>query len=193
MLEYKSQTVMSSLKGVSFLLNSVAERTGTVNVIDSNHHHFLEYWITSGAYRQGDPRDVKFAHKLANAWLEQPNKPILEIALNLLDDIFLEGNIIFHKSHKSLKYMGIERCSHGHIGAGGIKNPSLRKLSYALGRKANTSHTHKSQIVDGVWSPGTLSGVADHRPAFARKGPNDWSQSYLETYDDGQRNLVHLI
>jgi DNA-binding ferritin-like protein (Dps family) len=194
MKEYKLNTVVDSLQDVVVVLNSIAERTNVVNIIDSNHHAFLEYWITSGAYRSGDPRDVKFAHILAAKWLNAPNTSILQIALDSLGgDVKLADNILFHKSYISLKYLGIERCNHGHVGAGGIKAPSLRKLSYQLGRKANTGHTHKSQIVDGVWSPGTLTGIAEERAAFARKGPNDWSNSLIKTYDDGQRNLEHLI
>ncbi len=193
MKEYRQETVQSSLRFVAGILNSYAERVNEVNIIDSNHHKFLEIWITKGNYRNGDPRDIVFAHQLAASWTANPHVPILKLAFDLVPNCKLSSKIKFHDGYTSLQFMGIERSQHGHIGAGGKRNPSFLKLGQALGGKSNTGHTHKSQIIGEIWSAGTFCGVGPNRPGYARAAPSDWAQTYIETYADGQRNLVHIV
>ena len=185
----RSTTVEEDLKRVGTFLNDAAQFS-KVNVIDSNHHKFLEYWITSGAYRVGDPANIKFAHKLAEAWLSNPRTPILLTALRCAG-VDLNSKVIFHGSIKSLKFKGIERSQHGHLSSTG-KPRVLGKLMEELG-PCNVAHTHVVQIIGEAWNPGTFSGVGERRPEYACKGPNKQGNAYIRVYPDGQRELVHIF
>lgn len=187
---HSTKTVEEDLRDVGRLLQSASQLVDHINVIDSNHHKFLEFWITSGAYRLGNPADIQFAHRLADAWLSNPETPILAIALRVAG-VAIPSNVIFHKSTKPLKFMGIERSQHGHASSNG-RPKQLSKLMEEIGSSI-IGHTHISQIVGEAWNVGTFSGIADHRPAYALSGPNKWSNSYIRVYEDGQRELVHVF
>lgn len=188
--EYKTQTVQQDLKWVGEVLNTAASMTGKVNIVDSNHHKFLEYWITSGAYRVGNPADIKFAHELAHRWLDAPEVPILQTAL-MVAGVKLKTNVTFWNSTKSIKFKGVERSQHGHCQSGGRPKGDA-KYGEELG-PCNIGHTHRTWIVGDAYGVGTFSGIADHRPAYAKNGPNKWSNSYIRTYPCGQREIVHVF
>ena len=188
--EYRTQTVEKDLQNVGRVLAKAASLTKIVNIIDSNHHKFLEYWITSGAYRIGNPADIKFAHRLAAEWLEHPEVAILKIALQIAG-VQVPSNIIFHNSIKPLKYKGIERSQHGHGSSSG-KPATLSRLLEELG-PCIIGHTHKSQIIGDAWNVGTFSGIGDKRPHYARNFANKQSNSYIRIYKCGQRELVHVF
>lgn len=187
---YNTSTIEEDLERVSSMLEYASEKVEKVNIIDSNHHKFLEYWITSGAYRVGNPANIRFAHRLADAWLASPETPILETALRVAGFAIPE-NVVFHNSIRSLKFMGIERSQHGHVSSNG-RPKQLSKLMEEIGSSI-IGHTHVSQIVGEAWNVGTFSGVGDRRPGYALNGPNKQSNSYVRTYDDGQRELVHVF
>lgn len=188
--EYGATTLEAELELTGHLLNEAATRVEIVDVIDSNHHKFLEYWIAGGSYRLGNPKNIHLAHKIADAWLSDPHTPILETALKCAG-IKLEKNILFHKSYKSLKFKGIER-QHGHAGSSGPKGFSLEKVNQELGA-SNTMHRHHCAIVGDAWCGGTLSGIADKRPLYARAGANKQANAYIRIYEDGLRELVHIF
>jgi hypothetical protein len=188
--EYKCTTVKEDLIRVGNLLIQAAKLGPVVNIIDSNHHKFLEYWITSGAYRVGNPENISFAHCLAAEWLATPKVPILQTALECAG-VLLPDSVKFHISTKSLKFKGIERSQHGHVSSSG-KGKVLAKTLEELG-PCNIGHTHVTQIIGEAWNVGTFSGIGDKRPAFARQGANKQSNSYIRTYPCGQRELVHII
>lgn len=187
---YRSTTVEADLQRVGALLNCAASKVDVVNVIDSNHHKFLEYWIASGAYRAGNSEDILFAHKLAESWLRNPEIPILKTAL-LCAEIVLRPNVKFHLGYKSLKFAGIERSQHGHASSRG-KAGNIAKMLEELG-PCNYGHTHITQIVGRAWNVGTFSGIGDRRPAYAKQGANKQSNSYIRLYANGQRELVHIF
>jgi hypothetical protein len=187
--EYKTATVQADLARVGELLNTAAGMA-QVNVIDSNHHKFLEYWISSGAYRIGHAADIMFAHKLAEAWLRCPEIPILKTAI-LCAGVQLNSSIKFHLGYKSFKFAGIERSQHGHASSRG-KAGTLTKMLEELG-PCNYGHTHLTQIVGRAWNVGTFSGIGDRRPAYAKQGANKQSNSYIRIYANGHRELVHIF
>jgi hypothetical protein len=193
--ELNTTTVKEDLDFMVAKLNVLFSGTGastvkTVNIVDSNHHKFLEYWITSGKYRRGDHRNILFAHKLAVAWLENPKLPILQSAVNLLSTKL--GKCEFFTGIDSLAYAGVERLQHGHTDSVGRRNPPLDRLQEELG-PCNVGHAHTSAIVGEAYRVGTMSGIAENRPAYARQGANKWSQSYIRGYENGQRQLVHIV
>ena len=188
--EYGATTLKAELENTGRLLNDAAKLVETVDVIDSNHHKFLEFWIAGGNYRLGDPENIHMAHKIADAWLSDPHTPILETALRCAG-IKLEKNILFHKSYKSLKFKGIER-QHGHASSSGMKGFSLEKINLELG-PSNTMHRHYCAIVGDAWCGGTFSGVGDRRPNYAKQGANKQANAYIEIYDDGLRTLTHVF
>jgi hypothetical protein len=188
--EYGATTLKAELENTGKLICEAANYVGTVDIIDSNHHKFLEYWIAGGKYRLGNPENIRMAHEIAAAWLKDPHTPILKTALAVAG-VEIPSNVIFHKSYKSLKTKGIER-QHGHAGSSGQKGISLAKLAEELGA-SNTMHRHTCGIIGRAWCGGTWSGVADKRPNYARAGANKQANAYIKIYSDGQRELVHVF
>ncbi len=188
--EYGATTLRAELLNTGKLICDAAAKVETVDIIDSNHHKFLEFWIAGGTYRLGNPENIEMAHCIAAAWLRDPHTPILKTAL-LVAGVKLPENVLFHKSYKPLKFKGIER-QHGHASSDGKKGISLAKLEQELGA-SNTMHRHTCQIVGRAWCGGTFSGVGDKRPLYARAGANKQANAYIRIYEDGQRELVHVF
>jgi hypothetical protein len=193
--ENSTSTVLEDLEHVAEMLTDLFDGSYIkhVNIVDSNHHHFLESWITSGKYRKGDHRNILFAHKLATQWLEQPALPILQSAMLLLaSNRRLAKKFEFYTGIDSLTYSGVERLQHGHVDGTGKRNPPLDRLLVELG-PCNVGHAHCSEIIGEAFRVGTMCPIGAARPAYARKGPSKWSQSYVRGYENGQRQLVHII
>lgn len=177
----------------SFFINSYRPWCKGV-VMDSNHHTHLgrwlqeqnglkdpvnaEYWIAMQArvyalLRKGAPINyLKEALKLASL------ADIDRLALFMNED---DSYIICPDASG-----GIECNIHGHNGVSGSRGTPNQFAK--MGRKANTAHTHKAGILDGVYTNGTCAIL---NPDYVR-GPGAWSHTLTATYRNGKRALITM-
>jgi hypothetical protein len=111
---------------------------------------------------------------------------ILEFALRSEGELtapfkFLKADESFLTCNKK-----IENGMHGHFGPSG-RFGTPENLS-KMARKANTAHTHSAGIFSGLYIAGTSSKLRwDYT-----KGPSNWTNSHILTYENGKRTIVTI-
>lgn len=76
---------------------------------------------------------------------------------------------------------------HGHLGPNGSRG-SLRSLS-VIGSRFIIGHSHSPGIYEGGYQVGTSSVL---RMEY-NGGPSSWMQSHAALYENGKRQLIHVI
>lgn len=160
-------------------------------VCDSNHDNMLTRWLREGDYREDHVNAIFFLEcqlRVYRALRESYDRDY-----HLLEDLCYEAGLSkevkFLREDESFilcpeKGDGIECGMHGHRGIDGSRGTPAQ---YArMGRRANTGHTHRAGIHDGVYTSGLL-GLLN---MIYNVGPSSWSHSIILTYPNGKRTIV---
>jgi hypothetical protein len=149
-----------------------------------NHEDFLKRWIAAVEYAD-DPVNHYEGVCLAKASLEG-HMPF-EFAMRERYAVKDQDRIRFLNVKDSFKVNGIENGVHGHIGAGGKRNPGMVGLeSYG---PCNTGHTHSAAILREVVRVGT----ATYLQLSYNDGASSWTQTLNIQHYDGARQLITVI
>lgn len=193
-LHYKKQVnVHESLRLSAQFLQALAD-TSQVLVVSSNHHDAFMKWLKEADIKK-DPENAETYYS-SNYKLYQSLRTtgvIPNIYALYLQGFFYLTGVTFLEDDESFVICsdedgkgGIELGMHGHLGVNGRRgSPDQFR---ALGRKANTGHTHSAQIIDGIYTAG-VSGKLD---MGYNKGPSSWSHSHILTYKNGKRTIVTI-
>lgn len=149
-----------------------------------NHEDFLLRWIKDGEFAD-DPINFYEGVCLAKATIEGAMP--FEFAMRQRVSKKNLGMIRFLGIKDSFKVNGIENGVHGHIGAGGKRNPGMVGLeSYG---PCNTGHNHSAAILREVVRVGT----ATHLQLSYNDGASAWTQTLCVQHYDGARQLITVI
>ena len=161
-------------------------------VVDANHDDpWIQRWFREYDYRK-DPANAEIfleGQRYLYAQLRTGKMPrdinMLEWALK---HVGLKAKMKFLVADESYLICNkkIECGMHGHLGPAG-RFGSPQNLA-AMGRKANTAHTHSAGIYNGLYVAGTSTNLRwDYN-----KGPSSWTNSHILTYPNGKRTIVTL-
>jgi hypothetical protein len=169
-----------------------AEPDCRVVVVESNHDQALGRWLRDTDYRKDPPNAVYYLKlQYQNYRSMDEGRPfhLFEYAVrDKLEDA--EGDkIVFLKEDDSFEICGpdgIENGYHGHRGINGSRGSTqqFRKLNTRMSK----GHSHTAEIVDGVYSAGTLSKM----DLGYNVGGTTWSHSNIVTYPNGKRAIVTI-
>jgi hypothetical protein len=186
------ESVEAELRDCSKFLHEAGREWCKTLVVDSNHDNALTRWLKETDWRD-DMVNAEFylraqAEVLKNIRLGNDEFHLIE---HVLRELGCPRGVQFLREDESFILCrdargGIECGMHGHLGLDGAK-PSARSFT-KMGRKANTAHTHKAGIVDGVYTAGHSS---NGRQRY-RRGPSSWSWSEIVTYPNGKRAIVTM-
>lgn len=180
--------------GAEFL--KAAERPDTQShVVPSNHDGgaFVK-WLKNPHAHTSDPLNFTFWHasnlkKGEEIEKGNPKFDIFEWAIRSFADLkrtdFLEEGKSFTIC-KTKDSSGIECALHGHQGPDGSRGSP--RAFRNIGRKANTGHTHKPGIINGVYT----AGVTGKYDMDYNRGPTTWSHSHILTYPNGKRTILTI-
>jgi len=163
-----------------------------VVVVESNHDQALGRWLKDTDYRKDPPNAVYYLFLQYNKYRAMDeDRPfhLFEFAVrNKLEDAE-NDKIIFLKEDESFEICGpegIENGYHGHRGINGARGSTqqFRKLNTRM----NKGHSHTAEIVDGVYSAGTLSNL----DLGYNVGGTTWSASNIVTYPNGKRTIITI-
>lgn len=186
------ESVRRELQDVVRFLEQSQREDCTVLVVDSNHDNALTRWLRESDYRR-DPINAIFfleaqLRKYRAIESNETDFHIIEWALRLLG---CPEEIEFLREDESFVILrdrgGIECGMHGHLGPNGSRG-TPRGLS-RLGRRANTGHTHSTEIIDGLYVAGTSTKL----DVGYNRGPSSWSHSHIVTYPNGKRAIVTMF
>ena len=187
-----ADVVEEELREVVAFLEHVKRRDCEVIVVDSNHDNALGRWLRETDYRRDPPNALFFLRcqtRMYEAIHEgEDNFHLVEWALRFVG---ADRMVRFLRQDESFvicrdKQGGIECGMHGHLGPRGAKGTPLALSK--MGRKANTGHTHGTEIIDGMYVAGTCSNM----DVGYNKGPSDWSHSHIVTYANGKRAIYTM-
>lgn len=159
-------------------------------VCDSNHDNMLNRWLREEDYKD-DPKNAIFflecqlrVYKALQAYENPHDYHLLE---NLCFEHGVDG-VSFLRADESFIICpeyghGIECGMHGHLGVDGARGNPAQFAK--MGRKANTGHTHRAGIHDGIFTSGLL-GLLN---MLYNMGPSSWSHSIIVTYANGKRAI----
>lgn len=188
-----AESVREELQEVVALIERADRDYCKMVVIDSNHDNAMTRWLRESDYRR-DPMNALFfleAQLRFYRAIEEDDKEFhaIEWALQTLG---CPESVEFLRQDESFVLLrerggGIECGMHGHLGPNGSRG-TPRGLS-RMGRRANTGHTHTSEIVDGLYVAGTSSQL----DMGYNKGPSSWTHSHIVTYPNGKRAIVTMF
>jgi hypothetical protein len=169
-----------------------SDRESKIIIVDSNHHNHLGRWLKE---QEGlkDPGNAIFWLELnaiiLRAIKKGENPIILQEAFRAVDKNYDDfPRVKFLGEDESFVICGdIEGGMHGDVGPNGSRGSPAAFAR--MGKKANTGHTHKAQVVDGVYVSGTTGKL---NPDWT-SGPSAWSHTETITYQNGMRTLVTLF
>lgn len=165
--------------------------SGVTNIIvSSNHHEHITQWLRAGE-RGVDATNAELYHwlkwqilkaaRMTERGVVHPDPFALYAADKLTCDTRFLG------PDDSFRLAGVELGMHGHLGPNGSRG-SLRSLS-VIGSRFIIGHTHSPGIYEGGYCVGTSSRLRLEYNA----GPSSWLQSHCALYENGKRQLIHLI
>lgn len=149
-----------------------------------NHEDFLKRWLAAAEYKD-DPINHYEGVCLAKASLE--GKAPFEHAMMERYPVCQPQKVKFLGINDSFKVNGIENGVHGHLGAGGKRNPGMIGLE-AYG-PCNTGHNHSAAILREVVRVGT----ATHLQLSYNDGASGWTQTLNIQHRDRSRQLITVI
>lgn len=178
-------SLSSELKACSKEINELLTWDAAQIVMKyGNHEDFLKRWLASAEYAN-DPVNHYEGICLAKASLEG-HMPF-EFAMRQRYPVKGQDRIKFLSLKDSFKVNGIENGVHGHIGAGGKRNPGMAGLE-AYG-PCNTGHSHSAAILREVVRVGT----ATHLQLSYNDGASAWTQTLNIQHYDGARQLITVF
>lgn len=149
-----------------------------------NHEDFLQRWLNTAEYKD-DAVNHYEGVCLAKALLE--GEMPFEHAMRVRYPVKAQDRIKFLTINDSFKVNGIENGVHGHLGAGGKRNPGMAGLE-AYG-PVNTGHNHSAAIFREVFRVGT----ATYMQLSYNDGPSTWTNTLLLQHYDCSRQLITVI
>jgi len=177
--------LVSEIRAGGKLINRVLDSiNGEFVWIRGNHDEVLERYLDSGNYTK-DFNNQYVALELAKLRLE--GKDVLQEAYAQWGNINEFDRIVWLQRDDEWKIGGVECGQHGDLGSNGSKG-SLNTLEKAYGHCV-VGHTHSAAIMRGVYRVGTLSELS----LEYNRGPSSWTHSNCLVYEDGSRQLVHVI
>lgn len=149
-----------------------------------NHEDFLLRWIKDGEFADDA---INFYEGVCLAKATMEGSMPFEFAMRERVSKKIQGMLKFLGIKDSFKVNGIENGVHGHIGAGGKRNPGMVGLeSYG---PCNTGHNHSAAILREVVRVGT----ATHLQLSYNDGASAWTQTLNVQHRDGARQLLTVI
>ncbi|MGK7894040.1 MAG: hypothetical protein AB4372_10550 [Xenococcus sp. (in: cyanobacteria)] len=151
-------------------------------IVNSNHNDFLYRWLQRTDWKCLSPKVAQFYLKSAIA-----------VSRDLDSDIYgkemIERGVkaTFLELDQSYKVQGIELGFHGHTGANGSRASS--KQYARTGSKTVIGHQHQPSIVEGCYTVGTSTYLS----LGYTKGLSSWLNTHCLIYENGKRQLIHLI
>lgn len=178
-------SLSSELKACAKEINELLTwDAGTIVMKYGNHEDFLRRWLADCEYAN-DAVNHYEGVCLAKASLEG-HMPF-EFAMRERYNIKNGDRIRFLSLKDSFKVNGIENGVHGHIGAGGKRNPGMVGLeSYG---PCSTGHTHSAAILRNVVRVGT----ATHLQLSYNDGASAWTQTLNIQHPDSARQLITVL
>jgi hypothetical protein len=149
-----------------------------------NHEDFLKRWLNLAEYAN-DPVNHYEGVCLAKATLE--GKMPFEFAMRERYPVKRQEKIKFLSVNDSFKVNGIENGVHGHLGAGGKRNPGMVGLE-AYG-PVNAGHNHSGAILRNVVRVGT----ATYMQLSYNDGASSWTNTLNIQHYDGARQLITVV
>lgn len=162
-------------------------------VVDSNHDNAMVRWLREADYRRDPPNAIFFLEAQLQYYTsireEDADFHMIEWALQKLG---CPKDVQFLREDESFVIVrdrggGIECGMHGHLGPNGARG-TPRGLT-RMGRRANTGHTHTTEIIDGLCVAGTSSQL----DVGYNRGPSSWTHSHIVTYPNGKRAIVTMF
>jgi hypothetical protein len=188
------ESVEGELINTAAFLNNVSHRQWCKTIIvDSNHDNAMERWLREADYKSDPINAVFFLKAQLRKYqaIEKREAGFHMIEWALRDHLSCKKDIQFLREDESFvicrdAHGGIECGMHGHLGPDGARGAPLGLAR--MGRKANTGHTHKAGIIDGLYVAGTSSEL----DLGYNKGPSSWSHSHIVTYKNGKRAIITM-
>jgi hypothetical protein len=188
----RQQTVAEEVRESGQFLSEVANHTGEVIVVPSNHHEAFRKWIHETDWRD-DIVNADIYLATAQAMLQQVEHRGLAERLDPLKwaiedycDIRLPDRVKFLGEDERYEINGVECGMHGHIGPSGARGTpaNLAKLPF----KTFTAHTHTPSIKNGCYTVG-LTGKLD---LDYNRGPSKWLHAHGIVYPNGKRAFLFV-
>jgi len=182
-----TESVEGELQTVAdFLVNDVQRDFCKTVVVSSNHDNALLKWLREADFKTDAPNAIFYLEsQLACYKAIRDNKKRFHVVEHVLRKLGVPNSIKFLRDEDPFKIAGTIECGmHGHVGPNGVRGAPLN-LS-RMGMKANTGHTHSTQIIDGMYVAGTCS----YLELDYNGGPSSWSHSHVITYPNGKRTII---
>lgn len=159
-------------------------------IVSSNHHEHITSWLRAGE-RNVDPTNAELYHWLKWQVLKgarMTNRGVVHPdPFELYCREYLGANTKFLGPDESFRLGGVELGMHGHLGPNGSRG-SLRSLS-VIGSRFVMGHQHNP----GIYRGGYCVGTSSHLRLEYNAGPSSWSQAHCALYENGKRQLIHLV
>lgn len=189
------QRAIKALKGELSLANELKACSDEINDILTwdaeelvfkygNHEDFIKRWLNGAEYKD-DPINHYEGVCLAKALLE--GEMPFEHAMRKRYPINAQSKVRFLDVNDSFKVNGIENGIHGHLGAGGKRNPGMAGLE-AYG-PSNSGHNHSAAIL----RESVRVGTATHAQLSYNDGASAWTQTLNIQHYDASRQLITVI
>jgi hypothetical protein len=180
--------VKSEVEYTLSLIDSIANKTKEVVIVDSNHNgHFLK-WLSDDRNANDLQNAEVFAETRAGILPEIRDKgfcdPLEWWSRRLLKN---RDKTKFLPPNESYTVHSIELAYHGDIGSNGARGSALNLSK--VGAKTIIGHSHTPRIVDGCYQTGT-SSLLD---MGYNVGPSSWLHSHVIVYPNGKRTHIHVI
>lgn len=176
--------VKKEIEATCALLDKIADETDQLAMVASNHNDHFTLWLEN--HKNADDLDnaVIFAETRAYYLGEiaagrEPKSPLEFWASKLCQNY---SKMRFLGRFDSFCVNGVDHSFHGDKGSGGARG-STKNLS-KIGAKVTKNHDHKSEIIDGCYSCGTMSIL---NPRYTAGTPSPWVNSMVIQYSNSKR------
>jgi len=148
-----------------------------------NHELFLERYLDEEDYR---PENRYVSVCLEKVFLEGQDP--LKYAMENIHKIDEPNRVIWLDQDEEYIVNGINVGPHGHLGAGGKRNPGLQEIEDCYG-PCSVGHNHSGAVWRNIFRAGTLEFLR----AGYNHGPGAWTFSNIVQHENGSRQLITII
>ncbi len=166
---------------------------GVQNVIvASNHHDHVLQWLKETDPKL-DPQNALLYHELMLQVLRDaidagPGAPSRDaFAIWARENWDGTADVRFLARDESFQILGIELGFHGDVGANGTRGSAGAFTK--IGAKTVIGHRHSCCIEKGCYQCGCMTPL---RAEYTR-GPSSWLNTNCAIWEDGKRQLIHII
>lgn len=154
-----------------------------INVVDSNHHFFMERYLEGGKFLE-EPWNTKLAFKLGEVMIDGENP--VEAGIKMMGKV--PGNVNFLPLEHDYKVWGWQLASHGHKGLSGARG-SIRSREISHG-KSITGHTHSPEILRNTVVVGTSTKLDLD---YIKGSASSWMAANAVLYEGGLVQLLPIV